>query len=475
MPKAINSTPIQTTQPKSPHHLRLFVHQTRSRRSHLLARLVRLDTWGHTLLGERVAAEMAAAYLILGVVFVFEAAAWSLLFNYVLHKGNFAVDAWTLAAIGLGLLWGCGIFAIDKGLITTDLHRPGAAKWWAFAARALLVVVSALITAQPIEQLVFDASIHERLKEEILREEAVAQVSSVKATLQAAHSTEQKSAEDNIPSIIKKRYDDAKAARDAALQRREQAEREFMSQQRNLEEAERYRKYLQDKLDRLQADPTAQDKVEAAREQYEQQVRKVRAVKKNLGAADDDRTLALKALDDAEREFTESSVTYTRELNTANGVKAAETARIRAETKPMEKFISDLRRANYGDPVTTPSGEPLRWRRADLIERMHILYQLTQGKPPRWPTNVEPSRKEEAIVLLRLPASATSEVDANVSMFWPWLLVLLIAAAIPSLAIFFKFTMSEEMRNYYSVKCQALAGNPDAVLHQNVWRESAKD
>ncbi|HVG60763.1 MAG TPA: DUF4407 domain-containing protein [Hyalangium sp.] len=451
------------------------MHQTRPRWRNPLARLVRLDIWGHTLLGDRVAADMAAAYLILGVVFVFEVSAWSLLFNYVFHKGHFAVDGWTLAAIGLGLLWGCGIFAIDKGLITTDLQQPGTKKWWGFAARTLLVLASAFITAQPIEQLVFDASIHERLKEELLREEAVAQVNAVKATEQAAQATEQRSAEDTIPSNIKQRYEEAKAARDAAHQKQEQADREFGNRQYSLGEATSRRKFRQDTLAHLQADPTKQNQVEEALKRYEQSVRDEAIARRDLAAAATDKRVAEEARDAATRELTEASDAYTRQSNAANVAKAAEATRIRAETRPMEKFISDLRRANYGDPVMTPSGEPLRWRRADLIERMLVLDQLTRGKPPRWPPDTDPARKEEAIALLRLPASAKSVADADFSVFWPWLSLLLCAAAIPSLAIIFKFTMSEEMKNYYSVKYQGLAGNPEAALQQMVRRMPSRE
>ncbi|MBK7536626.1 MAG: hypothetical protein IPI49_14915 [Myxococcales bacterium] len=69
---------------------------------------------------------------------------------------------------------GLGIFTIDKGIITADTHRPGVGKYVSFVVRVAMVLGAALLTAQPIEQLVFPDLVEEHLKHEIIREEAVA-------------------------------------------------------------------------------------------------------------------------------------------------------------------------------------------------------------------------------------------------------------------------------------------------------------
>jgi hypothetical protein len=445
----------------------LVVHQTRLRRRHAIDRLVRLDIWGHTLLGERVASEMAAAYLILSAVFVFEVSAWTLLFNYVFHKASFVVDRWTLVALGLGLLWGSGIFVIDKGLITTDLRQPGYSKWWGFGARMVLIGASALLTAQPIEQLVFNPLIEERLKDELLRVEAVAQVEQLKAAKEEFAVQAGQLPEERIPDAVMLTLDVAKKTRSAAREELGLAQSDVKQKQKDLRAAEARRDRFLSELNQLKRNPMAQERVAAVQQWYERQVAQVRVARTDLARAQDREARAKVKSETAQLEYEAELGAYNHARNEAKEAIATGAEQSRTRAMDMERFVDALRRANYGDLVTTPSGEVLQWRRADLIERSMVLDQLKNGKPPRWPA-VDAQRKKEAIELMGLPVSDTDAPDAGRSIFWPWLSLLLIASAIPSLAIFFKFTMSEEMKNYYSVECQRRAGNPEAVLQQRV-------
>src|SRR4051812_18958439 len=95
--------------------IRLFVRRSPTARLPFLLRLVRLDVWGDTLLGSKVADEMAAGYVVLLVVFLFELSAWMLLFNFMFYGARFDLGWRTVPALFMGLLWGGGIFTIDKG------------------------------------------------------------------------------------------------------------------------------------------------------------------------------------------------------------------------------------------------------------------------------------------------------------------------------------------------------------------------
>ncbi|MFP2924674.1 DUF4407 domain-containing protein [Pyxidicoccus sp. 3LG] len=452
--------------------VRLFVQQPRAMRRHPLDRLVRLDVWGHTLLGDRVAAEMGAAYLLLAVVFIFEVSAWSLLFNYVFQDASFETDRWTFVAMGLGLLWGGGIFVIDKGLITTDLRQPGLSKWLGFVARVILIGASALLTAEPLEQLVFNARIEERLKEEIVLEEAVTYAERLKRVQAKAEEIRVQPAEDEVPQFIKDRRAAAEAARVAAREKAALAGLAITQKQQKLSAAESLRGKLRDELEVLQSDSTAPMQAEEARARYERQVANVEAAKQELARAQTEAQVANVRRATAQLESDDAHRAHQDAIDDGKGRRDADADRFDARGAEMQRFIDEMRRANYLEKIQTPGGGELRWRRAGFITRAQVLDLLVQGRPARWPTAASEEQKKEAIKVMGLPMSSTSNADAERSVFRSWLMLLLISMAIPSLALFFKFTMSEEMRNYYSVQCQEQAGNPEAVLHQRVLSRS---
>src|SRR5262249_14627354 len=98
-------------------------------------------------------------------------------------------------------------------------------------------------------------------------------------------------------------------------------------------------------------------------------------------------------------------------------------------------------------------------------ERYVILSNLRDGQPARWPEGVTDDQRTQAKTQFGLgDAKAQGDSTGRDSLFWLWLALLVLAGAIPSLSIFYKFTMSAELKAYYSLACQAGAGNTDAIL-----------
>ncbi len=442
-------------------NLRLFVRHTAPARRTPLQRLVRLDVWGDTLLGSKVRDELATGYLVLAMVFLFEVAAWSLLFNYIFQGASFGVDWRTIAAFGVGTLWGLGIFAIDKGLIVTDLRRPGRRKWVGFVGRTLMIFVSAIFTAQPIEQLVFRPMIDERLKQETLREEAVAQVQRLEEKREAAIQESLRPSDAHVSPVTSawvtgaKEKETAQAAEaEAAVARTAALTRELDAAKR--ESARRYRAY-QDSL--------GTDEEEQKRARWRTQAGRVQVLTKKLGEAND-RAIEAKARESvAEKDLADARKTYDTAFSESVKLNADKERALQAEAEAYRQFVDAVRRASYGDPVTGPDQRPLRWKRADFIERNLVLGELRIGRPPRWP-DADPAQRAEAGRLFGLGAEEDAGTRADVarSVFWPWLFILLLAGAIPFLTIIFKLTMSEELKTYYSLESQAKAGNPDALM-----------
>jgi hypothetical protein len=140
-----------------------------------LARLLRLDVWGTSLLTIRARHEMGAAAVMLVIVFVFELIAWTLLFDVIVHAARSEGAARRLLALGFGLLFSSAVFLFERGFMTTDLSASRARKWLGLGLRAVVIGLSALATAQPVELLLFGHEIDERVREEAVRSEALQQ------------------------------------------------------------------------------------------------------------------------------------------------------------------------------------------------------------------------------------------------------------------------------------------------------------
>ncbi len=425
--------------------------------------LLRLDIWGDTLLGPKLRGELSGGYAILLVVCVFEVCAWSLLFNYVFHGAELRTSLATIPAIFLGALWGIGIFTIDKGLITTDLKRPGWSKYVGLGLRAALVLGAAVLTAEPIEQVVFRSKVEEQLKQERLREEALAYAKKESRLQTRRDDVDQQAERTKVPERIRDSLDEKKRAHEQRIAERKAAElavRSAEEAQQRAEEKLAQARYRYTKAKQL--DPESSETAEAGGRLQSALLAAARAAEATArarGEAD----LAQTAVGEAERSLGKAETSYDVAQQEIDQGADDKRDRIADEERSIRQFLERLRDSRFGEPLVREDGTPFTWRRAGAVERMVALAQLRNGEPPSWPLSESELRARAADLAGLSGTSSAVDTFSNHVRFL-WFLVTLLGAAIPSLSLLFKFTMmSEELKIYYSADAQARAGNPEAI------------
>jgi Domain of unknown function (DUF4407) len=456
----IDLTSSRESPPPNAPEVRLFLRTPR--RASRSMELLRLDTWGDTLLGTKLRGELGTGYAILLVVCVFEVLAWSLLFNYMFHGAQMEASLATIPAMLLGTLWGLGIFTIDKGLITADLLRAGWTRYVGVAARAALVLGAALLTAQPIEQLVFRSRVEEQLKQAILREEAIAYAAKSEELKLRRDDIDQRRERTKVPARIQQELDEQKRASEQISVRYRDAMQEAARAESARQQAEERLASARWSFQKAQQ----QDPPTPALAGAERRLRIAVAAHREAAADFDDAQGALKAaeaerapqqhaLDAAKASFDAADKGLRSDHDGALGT-------LEQEGRGFRQFLERVRSADFGAPLQREDGTPFKWKRAGAVERMEALAQLRDGDPPPWPA-ASPEVRKQAALLAGLGDDASSSSHERSHMFTLWLVVVIIGAAIPSLSLFYKFTMSQELKLYYSIEAQARAGNPEAI------------
>lgn len=423
---------------------------------------LRLDAWGNTLLGTKLRGELATGYIVLAAVCAFEIAAWTLLFNYVFQGGELTIDAWTGAAAVLGLLWGLGIFTIDRNLITADMLQPGPGRWIVFALRVGLVLGSAYLTAEPIKQLVFEAKIDERLKEEMLRAEAVDYYERARTVREDIERVKTADPEANVPAEwrVELATRRAKVVQADDELRRVTADAAIAAAAHGRAAATSARTQAwRDRERRLDPQSPATARAEAA---YDRARANAREARRQADEAEGAVAAARLVSDAARANVTDALAQIERLVGEGRDRATTRIATLEAGDAPRRQFFTRLREASYGDVVVREDESVLRWKRAGVVERRTLLADLRDGRPPRWPRR-DPAQLAEVADLFGLPHDfdAPAERGAAYGLWWT---VLLVAAAIPLLSVFYKLTTSAELKLYYSVDAQASEGNADALV-----------
>lgn len=439
---------------------RLFVRSSRETKRPL--EILRLDSWGDSLLGTKLRGELATGYLILVVVCVFEVMAWTLLFNFMLHAGEMTLSMASLLAVALGLLWGMGIFAFDKSLITADLLAPGWRKYTGASARIALVLGAALLTAQPIEQLVFRTLVEEHLKQEVLREEAVRYAQKLQEVKQERGEPKKQLLEESVSSQTRKDVDDGRSKSErlegelsAATTRTSEAESRAQQAEETVTRARRVLKGEQRADPESAATRRAAAWERSATAEWRAATDELYRARGRRDALEAELTRSAAGLDKAKREFQ-------GELDKRRVAQDQKVVALTEQQQSYRAFLESLSGAAYGAPLRRESGEAFQWRPAGAIERMEALALIRDNIAPRWPA-ADDTTLREAAALAGLGEAAERSSEGGRALFALWLVVVLVAAAIPALCIFYKLTMSQELKLYYSVEAQARAGNPQAL------------
>lgn len=138
-----------------------------------------LDVHGPTGLTRSAAVEMKFAAFLLAVIFAFDWLAWSLLWNVVFNQGLFSANLRTVGAVIAGAIFAMATLVYERQFLTADTSDKGLRKVAAVGIRFIVLGIAALATSQPIELLVFNGPIQERVHEEGIRHMAASKLSSL--------------------------------------------------------------------------------------------------------------------------------------------------------------------------------------------------------------------------------------------------------------------------------------------------------
>jgi hypothetical protein len=447
-----------------------------------IARRLGLDVWGNFLLSRRVSHEMGAAGIVLLVVLTFEFLAWSLLFNVLVHAAQWALTWRTLLACLLAAVFASGVFLFERSFVTADFGESSLRKGIAYALRLGIIAGSCVATAQPLELLVFSGAIETRLRDE----NALAQAAHLAEELAEQEDTKARQAPELEKALAgttadtdRRKYRDSRdhllseaqrlrteleaAAKRVSNREDEVKERagdvkKLSLQVRNEYDSER-RAELQKKLDKAKnALAGAQGRLEAARSVRNSLERQLEQIQADL-------TVSQGSFETANRD-------YWNQLNALGDQETQKANKAQDKAKEMKDWVRAAQHVTPGKKlVNRRTGRSLPPKAADFTDRIRVLSDIRNGLPPTWPpVNDEVIATAVKRFGVESPAgSANGKIqerrrNAAGLFVWTYWIAFIVAAVIPLLTLAFKLMMSQELITYYSVRAQARAGNPEAIL-----------
>ena len=423
-----------------------------------LARMLRLDVWGTSLLGPKARARMAGAGFLLVVVLAFELAAWSLLFNVVVNAGAWAVTGLTLVACVLGSLFASTVFLFERGFLTADMTVSRGKILPAYMLRLLVIAVSAFVTAHPVELFIFDNEIKQVLGKEALYREALARDQEIKrkrdklvadkdkalATMTASLTDQRKNKEVELAQLrekIRQWSGDAAVADDqhASAARWERSTDKRLGMVQSEEEGARLRRNKRIARAKRKANRAARERAKAEKAAAEAQIVQL--------------TSELAAIN-----------TQLNDLTKERDDKVA--AEIDELKNRYADCLDELQKLPPGSRLEKCGVENWDPYRAGFVERVLTLYRIVDGRGAELPNDATAEQVAEfEIPRITLPQGRTSEIDKDKAsklskIYWA---SFLIALVIPLLTLAFKLLQGDELRAYYSTRAQASAGNWHAL------------
>jgi hypothetical protein len=463
----------------------------------LLGRLAHgfgLDVFGGSQLGRQAALALRFSAFLLLVIVCFDLVAWTLLFNSIFHSSGDILDHdnWTWFALLCGVLFASAIFIYERQFFTADtsdlLGSPARflAVSVAVGIRIAILIAAALITAQPVELLVFREVLRQRTHEEAVRQEVVASVKKL----------------DDLQGKLKDL-----ALLPAQLELKMQGTKELAERDAGRGTVKRESDHLvtlQKEQGRIlrslgtlagTADPTSLTiltNLQASADKIDREINKQH-----------------RAVDAARRNLEQAESTYQDAADKLYGRELGKQTGIEQQQDMVHGYLDRVRKVGMKQPVTLelPRTDPriprdqlmysYTFQGSNFFDQLRILDDRIQGRQARWPAG-EPEKdrtdfsqkyalghlapnEEEAVVSgarrcsLR-PGSAEPtaglgpEVDQRIAeacLFRrSYAVVYAIGMVIPLLVFAVKFLMPRELKHYFSVRQQAWAGHPEALACQ---------
>jgi hypothetical protein len=434
-----------------------------------LINLYGLKPWGDNLLYGQAHFALKVTAIILTAVLAFEFLAWGSLANCIAHNGAWEASWKTIPSFGLGLIPAIVVWIIDRSIMTLDtdyVTRKGPdagskfeegmthmeynerrkAAWsfgigtiyflralhWKFYAslvgRVGLVLISALITAAPVELFVFDGEINQRIYDEAVIAEAVRLTENYNETQEAARIA----ADTNADTLETDSLARAESHVEAAEQKLTRAEAEVTRLRGEIEAAKDLARIKrQEQQTYSYAPPQAlQAKAEVTRLEAE-----VSSLRDREFEAEDNRT---QRRDDIERSVLE-----------------------------MQTWMDLLARGDANNlPQDPKMGLPLNLKGEGFVMRLSILNDILDGRPPRWPPTDEAIRLQVEDTFPGVAVVQNIDTSRNNAtaeyMSWVFLIMHIVVIVIPLATVLYKLLLPQELKDYYSKMNQAISGNEDA-------------
>jgi hypothetical protein len=438
--------------------------------------------------------ELKFVSVLLLVIFAFDLATWSLLFNSLFHASAkiFDRDGLTVLAILSALMVATAVTIFERQFfcadITTHWVRGGAA----FLVRLGVIAASAFVTAQPVELLTFHGPIARRSHEEAVLREVVSRETQVKEEEDKAAKAQREKENAGVSVKNTSAGSEFQTAVSATTAAEGRANAAIVALQQSLANITAYQQRVSD----------AQTRIDLRRAGLEQQRARgvdTTAAQELLSAAQREKSYWQRLLEDARAQAARNRDLVKETGQQASDSRAAETPfrirrdqeekRIRDEHQTdqalAEKRRNDLR--TYVDDVKkfgltrnvesrlahdgAGAPQPFRYHyeSGDVFQQLEILEDLKQGRPARWPMiDAQTRSKLAATYALDDPAVVTAEelarrADSAALYQHAYKIAFIIALVIPVLVMATKILLAGELAAYYSLHRQAESGNPDAI------------
>jgi hypothetical protein len=391
-----------------------------------LARFLDLDVFGESLLFRRARGDMRIQAVLLVIVFVFDLGVWSLMANLILGAG--AIGWYTALAVLAGLAMAYVFFAIERSIATLDIREHGQGP---LLARALLILITATITAVPFELFLFQAPIDARVLDEAIR----TKIASLHVGVESHNGAlaELEARRERQTTGEQGRDDDTDIdARMTSIK----SEIERLDDRITNLWVERRKLSAEDHS----VDPAA---IEAQIRGLEERRRSLTDERRALVIEKQDRKSknwqaqqqTLKQLDD--------QIQHQRKLRDDERRKIAQ---LLTRDPEHRQAIVEL----VGDAAVTN----------DVFRRLRVLRDLITGVSPRWPDASEGGAEGLASTY---SITETRPPEAVV-YWWMWLFAGVFGVAVPCATLFFKLmTKKGDLADYYSHAEQLAVGHPEAV------------
>jgi len=144
-----------------------------------LVRLYKLDVYGLEYLTRRARYTMEMASVILSVIFLFDFFLWFVLLNLIFHKGEagagglLLITELSVIPAFLALCFALVSTIFEANIFTADLSEVRLKTMLSLSGRVILIIVAALITAEPLHIMIFDGPIAERWRQELAIQKGV--------------------------------------------------------------------------------------------------------------------------------------------------------------------------------------------------------------------------------------------------------------------------------------------------------------